>query len=79
MSDNILHVTDANFQSEVIDAEIPALVDFWAGWCQPCKMIAPILDELATEFAGKIKICKLDIDENRETADENTMSAVYPP
>ena len=67
MSENILHLTDADFQNEVAEAEGPVLVDFWATWCGPCKMIGPILDELADEYSGKIKICKMDIDSNRET------------
>lgn len=67
MSDNILHLTDADFQTEVAESESPVLVDFWATWCGPCKMIAPILDELADEYAGKIKICKMDVDSNQET------------
>ena len=68
MSDNIVHVTDASFDSDVIKSELPTLVDFWATWCGPCKMIAPVLDELATEYEGRIKICKMDVDENREVA-----------
>lgn len=67
MSDNILQLSDADFQSEVAEAEGPVLVDFWATWCGPCKMIAPILDELADEYAGKVKICKMDVDSNQET------------
>ncbi|TNE77330.1 MAG: thioredoxin TrxA [Gammaproteobacteria bacterium] len=67
MSDNIVHITDATFASEVLDVSSPVLVDFWAAWCGPCKMIAPILDELADEYAGKVKICKLDVDSNVET------------
>lgn len=67
MSDLIKHVTDADFQSEVLEAEGPVLVDFWAEWCGPCKMIAPILDEMASEFDGKVKICKMDVDASRET------------
>ena len=67
MSDNIVHVTDASFEADVLNAEGPVLVDFWAEWCGPCKMIAPVLDELAGEYAGKIKICKMDVDSNQET------------
>ena len=67
MSDAIIHVTDASFDADVLKAGTPVLVDFWAAWCGPCKMIAPILDELAKEFAGKVKICKMDVDANKET------------
>ena len=68
MSDNIIHVTDASFETDVLQSDTPALVDFWAEWCGPCKMIAPILDEIADEYAGKIKICKVDVDSNTESA-----------
>lgn len=67
MSDAIVHVTDASFEEEVLKAEGPVLVDFWAEWCGPCKMIAPVLDELSGEYAGKLKIAKMDVDGNKET------------
>ncbi|MBM5571368.1 MULTISPECIES: thioredoxin TrxA [Deefgea] len=67
MSENILHVTDATFEAEVLQAQQPVLVDYWAEWCGPCKMIAPILDDVAVEYAGKLKIAKLNIDENQAT------------
>lgn len=66
-SDAIVHVSDASFEKEVLSADLPVLVDFWATWCGPCKMIAPILDDLAEQFAGKIKIAKMDVDSNKET------------
>jgi thioredoxin 1 len=64
MSESIVHVTDASFDAEVLNADLPVLVDFWAEWCGPCKMIAPVLDEIATEYAGKLKVCKVDVDAN---------------
>ncbi len=60
-------VTDATFQAEVIDSEIPVVVDIWATWCGPCKQVAPILDQLAAEYDGRVKIVKLDADQNPET------------
>ncbi len=67
MSENIVQVSDATFDAEVLQATGAVLVDYWADWCGPCKMIAPILDEVAGEYAGKLKIVKLNIDENQAT------------
>ena len=62
------HVTDSDFEQEVLEAETPVLVDFWAEWCAPCKMVAPVLDDLANEYDGKIKFTKVDVDTNPQTA-----------
>lgn len=67
MSDNIINVTDASFEDEVLKAEGAVLVDYWAEWCGPCKMIAPILEEVVSDYGDRLKICKLNIDENSET------------
>jgi len=67
MSENIVNVTDASFEEDVLKAEGAVLVDYWAEWCGPCKMIAPVLEEIAKEYGGQLKICKLNIDENSET------------
>ena len=67
MIEHIHHVTDASFEAEVIKADLPVLVDYWAEWCGPCKMIAPILDEVARDYAGKLRVAKVNIDENQET------------
>ena len=67
MSDQIVYVSDATFDNDVLKADGPVLVDFWADWCGPCKMIAPILDDISKDYAGKLKIAKLNIDENPAT------------
>ena len=63
----ISHVTDDTFESEVLKSDVPVLVDYWAEWCGPCKVIAPVLEEIANEYASKMKVCKLDIDSNEDT------------
>ncbi|MEA3292021.1 MAG: thioredoxin TrxA [Pseudomonadota bacterium] len=67
MSVKIVHVDDDSFEEEVLNSKEPVLIDYWAEWCGPCKMIAPILDEIAEEYGGKIKIAKINIDDNPET------------
>ncbi len=67
MSNNIIHTSDSTFQSEVLRSEIPVMVDFWAEWCGPCKMISPLLEEAADTFAGKLTVAKLNVDDNPQT------------
>ena len=67
MSANILNTSDVNFEDDVLKAELPVLVDYWAEWCGPCKMIAPVLDVIASEYEGRLLVCKLNIDENTDT------------
>jgi thioredoxin 1 len=67
MSEKIIHITDDTFEQEVLQSQTPVLVDYWAEWCGPCKMIAPALDQIASEYQGKLKVAKLNIDENQST------------
>ena len=68
MSENIVHISDGSFDEDVLKAEGLVLVDFWAEWCGPCKMIAPVLEELSVEYGEKLKVCKMDVDANPDTA-----------
>lgn len=75
-SENVLEITDENFEAEVKNAEVPVLLDFWAEWCMPCKMLAPVIEEIAGQYAGKIKVGKLDTDSARNAALEFGISAI---
>ena len=67
MSQQIIHVSDSSFEQDVLKSNVPVLLDFWAEWCGPCKMIAPILDQIAAEYAGKVVVAKMNVDENPKT------------
>jgi thioredoxin 1 len=67
MMSDVLQITDADFEKEVIKSELPVMVDFWAEWCGPCKIVGPTVEELAKDYEGKVKIAKMDVDKNRET------------
>jgi len=69
-------VTDSSFQEDVLQSSEPVLVDFWASWCQPCRMVAPVVEEIATENSGKLKVLKLDVDENQNTAMQFNVSSI---
>jgi thioredoxin 1 len=76
MAENVLEITDGNFETEVINSPIPVLVDLWAEWCGPCRMMAPTIEELAEEYEGKAKIGKLNTDENRDTSVKLNITAI---
>jgi thioredoxin 1 len=76
MAGNVVELSDATFDSTIHSAEVPILVDFWAPWCRPCRMLAPILEQIANEYAGKAKVCKLNTDEARDTAVEFGIAAI---
>lgn len=76
MGAGVMEFSDSNFQSEVLDSGVPVLVDFWAPWCGPCKMLAPTIDQLATEFEGKVRVGKVNTDENPQTATDYQISAI---
>lgn len=78
MSDQIKNVSDASFDADVLKSGQPVLVDYWAAWCGPCKMIAPILEEVATEYAGRLTIAKLNVDENQGTAAKYGIRGIPP-
>lgn len=71
-----IQLTDENFEQEVLKSDIPVLVDFWAEWCVPCKMLGPVIEELAGEYAGKVKVCKLDVDEAPTTAGQFSVQSI---
>ena len=76
MAENVLEFTDSNFQTDVLDSSDPVLVDFWAPWCGPCKMLMPTIEELAGDYAGKARVGKLNTDENRQTASSYQIDSI---
>ena len=72
-----LEITDASFEKEVLQESLPVLVDFWAKWCGPCRALAPTIEELSTQYNGKVKICKLEVDENPEKASEYNIRSIH--
>jgi thioredoxin 1 len=76
MAGNVLELTDATFQTEVLESQVPVLVDFWAPWCQPCKTLAPTIEKLATQLGDKVKVGKMDTDKNIEIPGQHGVSAI---
>jgi len=70
MSEHVIEITDASFDGEILKAELPVLVDFWAAWCRPCQMIGPVVEDLAREYQGRLKVAKMNVDENTGTPSE---------
>ena len=75
-NENVVEFTDDNFKAEAIESDVPVLVDFWAEWCQPCKIIAPTIEQLAQDYAGRVKVGKVDTDSNREVSIEYGISSI---
>jgi thioredoxin 1 len=76
VSENVIDVTDATFEQEVLKSDLPVLVDLWAPWCGPCRMVAPVIEEIAAENAGKVKACKVNVDDNPEAARQLGVNAI---